>query len=198
YAITDAHLLPGERLYDGVAAALQGGARIIQYRNKSASDSEQLEQAKKLVQLCHQHDAKLIINDAVELCVKAGADGVHLGRCDGDVAAARARLGADKLLGVTCHDDLEYARRAAELGADYCAFGRLFPSQTKPDAPHCPLERIAEAKAAGLCVVAIGGITQHNASQVLQQGADMLAVIHDLFSCADIEAQARRYAALFT
>lgn len=198
YAITDPQLMAGEQLYLKAEQALQGGARLLQYRDKHASPAEKQQRARMLNTLCERYDAGLIINDDLQLCLDVNAAGVHLGRGDGDVPEAREALGPERILGVTCHDDLSYALRARDHGVDYCAFGRLFPSQTKPEAPACTLTRISEAKALGLNVVAIGGITVPHAPEVIAAGADMLAVIHDLFSHADVAARARQYSALFS
>ncbi len=170
----------------------------MQYRDKPASPAQRRKRAERLQALCVQHNAALLINDDVELCLAVGAAGVHLGRNDGDIAAAREALGPDRILGATCHDNLAYAKEVSTLGVDYVAFGRLYASKTKPEAPPCPLSRIREAQQAGLTTVGIGGITFAKAPEVLAAGADMLAVIHDLFSHADVEAQAKRYSALFS
>jgi len=198
YAITDERLTPPRRLAERVEAVLRGGARLVQYRAKYNDPEERLREARLLAALCHEYNALLIVNDDPQLARRAGAHGVHLGRNDAPVAEARALLGPGAIIGVTCHDDLERARRMREAGADYLAFGRLFPSRTKPDAPPCPLPRLGEARALGLPVCAIGGIDADNAARVLAAGADLLAVIHGLFGQPDPEAAARRLAGLFT
>lgn len=199
YAVTpEDYLLP--RLSALVGAALAGGVRLVQYRNKSAPPPLRRAQAADLMRLCRAHGAKLIINDDLPLALKIGADGVHLGRDDhgGDIAAARAELGPGKILGVSCYADLAAAEAAAAAGADYLAFGSMYPSPTKPDAPRAPLELLGEAKRRfGLPVAAIGGITQNNAEQTIAAGADMLAVITDLFDAMDIAARASAYENLF-
>ena len=197
YAITDPVLLPVERLLPAVAAALRGGARFLQYRDKLASAAEREQRARVLLALCRQQGAKLLINDDVALARTVDADGVHLGQSDGDLAAARAAL-PGKLLGVTCHDSLELAARAAAEGADYLAFGRFYPSQTKPSAPPCTLATLSEARARfALPLLAIGGVTPDNGGHLRAAGADLLAAIHGVFGADDVEAAARRYAALF-
>ncbi len=197
YAITDEHLIPPRALPERVEAVLRGGARLVQYRAKRADDATRLQQARALAALCREHDALLIVNDDPVLAHRAGAHGVHLGRDDAPLAEARALLGPDAVIGVTCHDDLQRARRLRDAGADYLAFGRLFPSRTKPEAPPCPLARLGEARVLDLPVCAIGGINTDNARQVIAAGADLLAVIHGLFGQPDPEAAARRLAALF-
>lgn len=192
YAITDPALCPEHRLLDMVEAALKGGARLIQYRDKPATPQQRVSRASALKALCDQYGALLIINDDLELCLQVHAHGLHLGRSDGDVAAARNALGPERVLGVTCHSDLAYALDAKKLGADYCAFGRLFDSNTKPEAPPCPLEVLVQARQLGLCTVAIGGINVDNAGLVWRSGADMIAVIHGIFGQPDIENSVRR------
>ena len=198
YAITDPALLPGERLFTAVAAALRGGARFIQYRDKTASPAEQLSRALGLKALCREHPgSRLLINDDVALALAADADGVHLGQSDGDLAAARAAL-PGKILGVTCHSSLDLAARAVSAGADYLAFGRFFPSQTKPSAPPCELTTLITARSRfALPLLAIGGVTPDNGGHLRAAGADLLAAIHGVFGADDVEAAARRYAALF-
>ncbi|HMM53922.1 MAG TPA: thiamine phosphate synthase [Candidatus Desulfobacillus sp.] len=178
--------------------ALLGGARWLQYRNKTAAPELKRAQALALLKLCRHHAARLVVNDDLALALNIGADGVHLGREDGDLAAARAALGAGRLLGVSCYAEIERAREAARRGADYIAFGSFFASPTKPDAPRAPLSLVGAAKAElGLPVCAIGGITLENAPQLLGAGCDLLAVISDLFDREDIRARAAAYTTLF-
>lgn len=198
YAITPDGLGTAE-LLRRVELALLGGARLVQYRNKPADAALRREQAATLAALCHAHGAHLIVNDDLRLALEAGADGVHLGREDGDLAAARAALGLGKLLGVSCYDDMERAREARRIGADYIAFGSFFASPTKPAAVRAALTLPAAAKAElGLPVCAIGGITLQNAPQLINAGADLLAVITDLFEAPDIRARAAAYTSLFS
>lgn len=198
YAITDRQLIPGEQLELGVAAALRGGARIIQYRDKRNDRTRRLREARTLVDLCHFQQALLIINDDVELAASCGADGVHLGKDDTDISRARERLGAQAIIGLSCYNDLQRARDAAAAGADYVAFGRFYPSRSKPDASTASLDTLKLARQEfDLPLVAIGGITPDNGATLIGAGADLLAVIHGVFGQPDIEAAARRYAALF-
>lgn len=197
YAITDPFLLPGERLFTGVAEALEGGCGWIQYRNKTAAaHSVRLAQAERLNALCQAHGGKLIINDDVALAQAVGAAGVHLGREDGSIAAARARLGPAAIIGATCHASLEFARQALDEGASYLAFGRFFPSATKPQAQGAPLSLIAEAQALRAPVVVIGGINQHNLLQLKQAGASCFALCEAVFGGADVRARCRQLLAL--
>lgn len=198
YLVTDPVLLPGEQLFTGVEQALRGGAGIIQYRNKLANYTQQLDEAKILRSLTKDYQALLIINDHVQLCLDSEADGVHLGRSDGDIVAARKQLGTERILGVTCHNDIPYARESRILGADYCAFGRIFASHTKPQAPACSLDTLISACKESFPVAAIGGICHDNAQKVIDAGAEMLAVIHGVFGQTDIEQAARSLSQLYT
>lgn len=177
--------------------ALEGGARWLQYRNKTAPIEQRLVEAIALAELARRYGARLIVNDDVRLALEVGADGVHLGRDDGDLAAARAML-AGKLLGASCYDSLESARRAVAAGADYVAFGSVFPSPTKPGAVRAPLTLFGEARALGVPLVAIGGITLENAPQAIAAGASCVAVVSALFDAPDIAARARAFARLFS
>lgn len=195
----DDPLLP--RLSALVSAALDGGAPFVQYRNKVASRPLRRAQAAEMLRICRAAGAKLIINDDIALAVEIGADGAHIGRDDapgGSLAAARAALGPKRILGVSCYDDLARGAEAAAAGANYLAFGAVFPSRTKPAAVRAPLELLGEARRRfGLPVAAIGGITLGNAPQVIAAGADMLAVVSDLFDAMDIKARAEAYQQLF-
>lgn len=196
YAITDRALLAG-RLLPAVEAALQGGAAVLQYRDKSSDAARRRGEAEALLALCRRYRVPLLINDDIELALAVGADGVHLGRGDGALAAARTALGADAIIGATCHDSLAFAAEAVAAGADYLAFGAFHPSTTKPGAQPAPLSVLSAAKGLGRPVVAIGGITVDNAPPLLAAGADFVAVISDLFAGPDIAERARAYAALF-
>lgn len=197
YAITDSRLLPGDKLFSGAAAALEGGCRWLQYRDKSGDAQQRLYEAEKLMQLCTAAGAYLIINDDLKLAKQLGA-GVHLGQGDGSPAEARALLGPEAIIGVTCHDSLTLAQAAMDQGASYLAFGRFFPSTTKPDAPPAPLSLLKEARQRWpqQTLVAIGGIQLANAEQVLTAGADLLAVSEGLFAAEDIAERSRAFAAL--
>jgi len=186
YAITP----EGPGLLAKVRDALQGGIALLQYRNKRGT----LEEAKAIARLAREHGVPLIVNDDVELALAIDADGVHLGRDDGDLAVARRRL-KGKILGVSCYDRLELARAAVAAGADYVAFGSVFASPTKPQAVRAPLSLFKNDLGVPLC--AIGGITLANAPQAIAAGADLLAVISDLFDAPDIAARACAYGKLF-
>lgn len=199
YAITDSTLLPDEHLVSAVEAALRGGATLVQYRDKHATDRKRLQQAGDLQALCSNAGVPLIINDDPELAKRVGAAGVHLGQGDTSPAQARQLLGEQAIIGVTCHDSLELARKARESGADYLAFGRFYRSGTKPEAPESLPQVLTEARGLGLPVTAIGGITLENAEPLLLAGADLLAVIGGLFAgpLAETEQRARAFTRLF-
>ena len=196
YAVTPG-LAGTDELAAKVEAALAGGAAMIQYRAKEVRRELALEQARRLVRLCRGHGVPLIVNDSVDLALAAQADGVHLGRDDGDARAARRALPRG-IVGVSCYADPGRARAAAEAGADYVAIGSVFASATKPDAARAPLELLARARAdSGLAVVAIGGITADNAPAAIDAGADMVAVIAAVFDAPDVRAAAAGIARLF-
>lgn len=197
YAVTpDDYLLP--RLSALVTMALAGGVRVVQYRNKIAPPPLKRAQAAELLRQCRAAGAMLLINDDVELAADIGADGVHIGREDGGIARARAIVGPHRVIGVSCYDDLSIAEAAVKEGADYIAFGAMYPSTVKPGAVAAPLNLLTEARARwDVPVCAIGGIKLANTQPLIDAGAHMVAVITDLFDAMDITAQARAYQTLF-
>ncbi|WP_257294779.1 thiamine phosphate synthase [Endozoicomonas sp. YOMI1] len=199
YGVTDSQLQPDDRiLIETVEQALMGGMKILQYRDKSLDSGKRLRQAGALKVLCHQYQAMLIINDDVELALDVEADGVHLGQQDESIADARARLGDYAIIGISCENSLEKAKAAVEQGANYIAFGKFFPSRTKPDAKNAELAILAQAqKMFDLPIAAIGGITTDNASEVISAGADMVAVVNNLFAAQNIRDRAQNFMALF-
>ncbi|WP_446811855.1 thiamine phosphate synthase [Methylomonas sp. 2BW1-5-20] len=195
YAITQPENKTINQVVKDVEAALRGGARVIQYRDKNPVNASQL--ASLLLEICHTYDAPLLINDSIELALTVGADGVHLGRDDGEISAARRKLGPNAIIGVSCYNDVEKARAMAVAGADYVAFGRFFPSGTKPLAAPAEIISLERAKQSiTVPIVAIGGILPENGGQLLTAGADLLAVIGGVFD-HEPEAAARAYQALF-
>jgi thiamine-phosphate pyrophosphorylase len=201
YAVTpDDRLLP--RLSALVEMVLEGGVRLVQYRNKQAPPPLRRAQAAELLRICRGFGARLVINDDPRLAIEIGADGAHLGRDDfrgGELVALREVLGPDRLLGVSCYDDLAAAGEAAAAGADYLAFGSVFPSVTKPLARRVSLEMLTEARRRfDLPVAAIGGITVENAPEAIAAGADLLAVVSGLFNATDIRRRAEEFQRLFT
>lgn len=199
YAITDEALLPGELLAARVTAALATGISVLQYRNKGASWAERLAEGLLLKTLCDEHKTPLLINDDIDLCLATGAAGVHLGQGDASLRAARSRLGQHAVIGITCHSDLRLAQMAEQQGASYVAFGRFFPSRTKPHALPASIDVLRHARRSlAIPIVAIGGINAENGAALLDAGADMLAVIHHLFAFPDVSARVRQLNTLFT
>ncbi|NHC07826.1 thiamine phosphate synthase [Azonexus fungiphilus] len=197
YAVTPERADGGALLAD-VEAALAGGCRVVQLRDKLSPMAERLARARALRAATLRHGALLLINDDLALCRLVDADGVHLGRDDGDLALARRLLGPEKILGASCYADLARAQAAEQAGADYVAFGAAFPSPTKPAAANATVDLFFRAKTAlTVKVCAIGGITAANAPTLLAAGVDLLAVITDLFSAPDIAARAAAYQRLF-
>ena len=192
YAITDSALLADGKLLPYVEAALIGGARWLQYRDKTTDAGKRLTEASQLAELCRAHDCQLLINDDLALADQLGV-GLHLGQDDGSLREARQQLGPDALIGGTCHASLQLAERALEDGASYIAFGRFFNSVTKPGAPAATPELLRLARQQfSVPIIAIGGTTLDNASTLLDAGADYLAVINGLFGAPDAETVQHR------
>jgi|SRR5690348_6314554 len=194
YAITDG---PRAALWNAACAALEGGAAVLQYRDKTDDRDRRLREARALAELCRRHGVPLIVNDDVELALAAGAAGVHLGEGDSSIRDARGILGAAAIIGVSCYDSLERARGAAAAGADYLAFGAFFPTTSKVATRHATPGLLRESGQFGLPRVAIGGITPDNGGSLIAAGADFLAAISGVFGTRDIRAAARRYVKLF-
>lgn len=189
----------GAELASAVAAAVENGVRAVQYRDKSPDPARRRRDAAALLAICRPHGVPLIINDDVDLAHATGADGVHLGRDDEGLAAARARLGEGAIIGISCYDEAERALAAARSGADYVAFGSFFPSVTKPGAVRATTELVdAVRPRIEVPIVAIGGITADNAPPLLESGVDLLAVVNAIFGAPDVGRAARRLAGLFS
>lgn len=198
YAITDTALCAERGLVHDVAAAIRGGAVMIQYRDKSADAARREREARELLQLCRKHKRPLIINDDIELAREIGADGVHLGAEDAGLRAARSRLGQDAIIGISCYNSMELARKARRAGADYIALGAFYETQTKSATVRAPLALLREASDnLRLPIVAIGGITPDNGATLVEAGAQMLAIVSGVFGSEDPEQAARSYSALF-
>ena len=197
YAITPEYA-DGSRLLADTEAALAGGCRIVQYRDKTCPMPERVSRTRALRQLTRRYGASLLINDDLALAILVDADGVHLGKDDGNLKAARAMLGPERILGASCYADFAAAQAADATGVDYLAFGAVYPSSTKPTARPAPINLFVDARA-GLSAAscAIGGITLANAPPLISAGADLLAVISDLFAAPDITARAAAYQRLF-
>lgn len=197
YAITPDEADTGV-LVDKVRQALDGGAALVQYRSKTASPALQREQGEALLALCRRYRIPLIVNDSLELALAIDADGVHLGAEDAPAGSARSQLGPGKLLGISCYNQLEAAVEAEKLGADYVAFGSVFPSKVKPEAVVASFEVLARAKQRlRVPLVAIGGISVENAGQLVRLGVDAVAVITAVFGAPDIRLATRAFCALF-
>lgn len=197
YAITPQRHPDLKRLVSDVRLALDGGAAMIQFRDKSRDQAWRAEAAGRLVELCKSFGTPMIVNDDPALAAQADASGVHVGREDVDVSDARRIVGPHRLLGVSCYNDLGRARRAADCGADYLAFGSMFESSSKPGALRCSPEILREASSLGLPVVAIGGITPENGRDVIAWGADSLAVIGAVFDAPDVHAAAASFSSIW-
>jgi len=181
-----------------VRLALSGGVEVLQYRNKLADASLRLAQAQALRAVTREFGATFIVNDDAQLAALVDADGVHLGATDGEIKAARALLGNNRLIGVSCYNQLALAKSAVLAGADYVAFGAFYSSSVKPDAAVATLDLLREARAElDVPIVAIGGISADNGAVLVQAGADALAVISDVFDAADIQLAAQNLAKLF-
>ncbi len=193
------------RLLRAVRAAHDGGLNVLQFRRKQGSQEALHQQLTQLSELCASLELPLLINDHWSWALQFPVQGAHLGKDDGDLIQARHALGQHALLGRSCYNSLELARQALAEGADYIAFGAVFPSSVKPDAPRAELDTLRQARQ--LCqdqdrsrraaVVAIGGITPDNAPALLEAGVDSLAVISSLFEADDVRATAQRFTDLF-
>ena len=198
YVITDSALCMRTGVVSSVAAALEGGARLVQYRDKSDDHERRLREASELHRLCAAHNAFLIINDDIELAARAHAHGVHLGRDDARIERARETLGTNAIIGASCYDDLDAGRAAVDAGASYVAFGSVFPSRVKPDAVRAPLTLFADARdILGVPTCAIGGIDATNIGAVARAGATMAAVISAVFGAPDIRTATEKLNSAF-
>lgn len=197
YGITDGSV--GQELIQKTTLAIEGGLSVLQYRDKSSDYQARLNDAMNLRELCCSNNIPLIINDDVELAKTLHADGVHLGQDDMSIKRARLRLGHSAIIGISCYNQLELALKAQEQGADYIAFGAFFNSPTKPNAPRASIELLRSVKQKiHIPICTIGGITLDNAAQLIDNGADMVAVISSLFSANDIVGTAQQFDQLFT
>ncbi len=197
YLLTD-HDLLGNRLLSAVEQGLAGGARLIQYRDKTQDHKRRQHEAQELRILCTRFDSLLIINDDIELAQAVNADGVHLGRDDSAPAHVRALLGFSRIIGVSCYNSVARAMAAAQAGADYIAFGSFYTSQVKPSAVQASIDLIPNARAQmALPIAAIGGIHSDNAKLLIDAGADMIAVVHGVFAQPSIQRAAQKLVSLF-
>jgi len=199
YVITDTKLIPRERFVETVEAAVRGGATMVQLREKETPSEEVICLAREVLAVTRRYGALLIVNDHPTIARQIGADGAHVGREDPPVAEARAMLGPEAIIGASCYGDVARAVAAEQAGADYVAFGTPFPSPTKPKRTDISLGIFREVKQrVKVPVFAIGGITIDNAPQVIDAGADGIAVVSGVFAAPDVEAAARALARLFS
>lgn len=186
------------RLLTACEKVVEAGVGALQLRRKSVPEAVIEQEAFALARLCAARGVPFIVNDNAALARKVAAAGVHIGRADGGVAAARRALAAGQVIGVSCYADPALARSAEEAGADYVAVGSVFSSPTKPGAPVAGLIAVAGMRAATkLPLVAIGGIRRDNLASVRAAGADMAAIINDLFETGDPGENAREMARLW-
>ncbi len=197
YVLTDASLTPEETILEQVERVLKSGVKVIQYRDKYASDEEAEKQCIRLQALCDVYEALFIIDDRLEVAFKMNADGLHIGEDDVSYEEARAVLGADKIIGVSCYGDIERAKKYVSLGADYVAFGAFFPSPTKPHAATIPYAMLADAKKQlDTPICAIGGITQENIHLLAAHDIAMYSVISAVYKNDAIEENIERFHAI--
>jgi len=199
YAIThEVAKLSTSALCNQVSAAIDGGAHIVQYRHKNLAANQREQQARALLDCCHERSTPLIINDDVALAAAIGADGVHLGKDDMTLTAARVQLGEQAIIGASCYNSIDLALKAQQGGADYVAFGRFFASTTKPLAIEADPALLQQArKQLNIPIIAIGGITPDNGNMLINAGANMVAAINGIFAQTEIRVAAQQYAQLF-
>ena len=177
---------------------IEGGAFMVQYRSKILDRAVKIQQCAAILRLCREYGVPCIVNDDVEMCRILEADGVHLGENDDNIAEVRRILGEDAIIGSSCYDQLDRAKQAQKEGATYVAFGAVFPTPTKPNAPRATLELLREAKhEIHIPIVAIGGITVNNAHDVIEAGVDAIAVITSLFEAKTIKETAETFLKMF-
>ena len=179
-------------------SAIEGGAFMVQYRSKIQDRDVKMQQCAAILRLCREYEIPCIVNDDVEMCRVLEADGVHLGEKDDNIAEVRHILGEDAIIGSSCYDQLNRAKSAQKEGASYVAFGAMFPTSTKPNAPRATLALLKEAKREiQIPIVAIGGITVNNAHDVIKTGIDAIAVITSLYEAKSIKETAETFAKMF-
>jgi thiamine-phosphate pyrophosphorylase len=179
-------------------SAIEGGAFMVQYRSKIQDRDVKIQQCAAILRLCREYEIPCIVNDDVDMCRILEADGVHLGEKDDNIAEVRHILGEDAIIGSSCYDQLDRAKSAQKEGASYVAFGAMFPTPTKPQAPRATLALLKEAKREiQIPIVAIGGITVNNAHDVIKTGIDAIALINSLYEAKSIKETAETFAKMF-
>ena len=194
YVIADAELIGNADIVSKTEEVLQAGVKILQYRDKTNAQKDRYSIAEQLRRLTHDYESLLIINDEASLAQSIDADGVHLGKNDTSIEAARELLGKNKIIGASCYAQFENVYPAISASADYIAFGSFFHSPTKPNAPKANIDLIINAKQQfNTPICAIGGINPQNASTILQAGADMIAVISSIFNASSPKLAVQEY-----
>jgi thiamine-phosphate pyrophosphorylase len=196
YVITDKKLIPRDRFAATVEKAINGGANVVQIREKDTPRDEIISLGRDLLSLTKKYGVPLIVNDSIELAMEIGADGVHLGEDDPPIAHARDVLGNDKIIGVSCYGKIDRGLNAEREGADYVAFGTPYFTPTKPERAPTSFDVLREAvsRIKNIPIFAIGGITPENADIVLETGVDGIAVITGVFGSDDPERAAKELA----
>lgn len=187
YAVTDRHWLEGRTLKEVVKESLDGGVTFVQLREKTLEDEKFLEEAKELKELCKKYNVPFVINDNVDIAIAMDADGVHVGQSDMEAGDVRAKLGPDKIIGVSA-ENVEQAVLAEKRGADYLGVGAVFPTGSKDDAADVSYETLkAICEAVSIPVIAIGGINEGNVSKLAGSGIVGVAVISAIYAAKDIK-----------
>ncbi|WP_353684803.1 thiamine phosphate synthase [Thermodesulfovibrio sp. 3907-1M] len=197
YVITDEKLTPYDKILEMVEEALKGGAKIVQLRDKTNSDNFLMSYGFLLKELCEKYNAYFIVNDRVDLAMKLNAHGVHIGKEDTDISEVKQNL-KNKIIGVSCYNELERAKIMESLGASYVAFGSFYPSSTKPEAKVVEKSIIQEAKKVlSIPICVIGGLNVQRAKELIRLGADIVAVVSDIWTAPSIQKRAEEYKNLF-
>ncbi len=190
YAITDSHWLNGRTLYSVVKESLEGGVTFLQLREKELDEEHFLEEARELQKLCREYQVPFVINDNVDIAAAINADGVHVGQSDMEAGDVRAKLGPDKIIGVTAKT-VEQAVLAQERGADYLGVGAVFHTDSKADAKEISFDTLKDiCRAVSIPVIAIGGITEENVRELAGSGICGIAVISAIYAQRDIKKAA--------
>jgi thiamine-phosphate pyrophosphorylase len=197
YAITP-DMADSNSLLQKTQLAIEGGAFMVQYRSKIQDRDVKMQQCAAILRLCREYKIPCIVNDDVDMCRVLEADGIHLGEKDDNIAEVRNILGENAIIGSSCYDQLNRAKLAQKEGASYVAFGAMFETSTKPNAPRATLELLRKAKSQiQIPIVAIGGITMNNAHDVIETGIDAIAVINSLYESNSIKETAETLSSMF-
>lgn len=198
YPINDSSMIDYERLPDALEFLFHNGVTLFQLREKTLDKNSLIPVCRRIREICDEYKALFLVDDDVDFASFIGADGVHLGKDDMHISEARAKLGAGKIIGVSCYGDVGLAVRMQKLGADYVAFGSFFPSKTKPLAANVsPMTLMNAKEMLDIPICAIGGINDKNARELLERGADMVAVISDLWEGDNLDEKMKKYKRCF-